>query len=128
MAPTNDELYRDLSNLPVLDNAAPCKMHQNMEIIIHKALRHRTYYEQTLEYAQKNPRCRRPENPVVYDEDLINQRQKDIVVVNILMERLRANPPTLQHASKYTRPPNGSRVVRPIGKLALLPPEDFTFL
>ncbi|GFQ97012.1 hypothetical protein TNCT_548341 [Trichonephila clavata] len=89
MAPTNDELYRDLSNLPMPDNADPCKMHQNMEYIILKALLHRTYYQQTLEYAQKNPKRGSHGDTVVYDEDLINQLQKDIAAVNVLMERLR---------------------------------------
>ncbi|GFR27848.1 hypothetical protein TNCT_254841 [Trichonephila clavata] len=84
MNPTPADLYRDLSNLT--DNADPCKMYQNMESVIVKALLHQTYYQQTLEYAQKNPRCR---DPVSYDEDLITQRQKDIAAVNILMERLR---------------------------------------
>ncbi|GFR12106.1 hypothetical protein TNCT_131781 [Trichonephila clavata] len=67
------------------DYTDPCKMHQNMEQFISKALLHRTCYQKSLEHAQKNPRSG---NPVIYDEDLITQSQKDIAAVNILMERL----------------------------------------
>ncbi|GFQ67374.1 uncharacterized protein TNCT_718081 [Trichonephila clavata] len=93
-----DFLPADLFQDPrvTTDYADPCKMHLIMEQFITKALAYRTYYQTTLDNAQKNPR---PGNPPTYDKDLIIQRQKDVAAVNILMERLKG-----ELASSYPCP------------------------